>query len=230
MITVVLVEPESPGNIGAVCRAMKNFGLSKLVLINPKCKHLSGEAQARSMHAANILKKAKVESFSYLKRFDYVIGTTSVMGTDYNIPRSPLTPEELGEKLGNVKVEVALLIGRESRGLKNSEILKCDFVVAIPASPKYPAMNVSHAAAIIFYELFKKSRKKKIGEHIVPVSKKEKDVMITKINELLIKMPFATEQKRETQRRVWKRIIGKAMLTKREAFAVLGFLRKLKTK
>ncbi|MCP3685611.1 MAG: RNA methyltransferase [bacterium] len=223
MITVVLVEPESPGNIGAVCRAMKNFGLTSLVLVNPKCKHMAGEAKGRAMHALNILKKAKVAKIDCLDKFDYVIGTTSIIGSDYNIPRCPIKPEELAAK--NLKGKIALLIGRESSGLTNEEILKCDFIVSIPVSKTYPALNMSHAAAIIFYELFKKKNTKSA---IAPISKKEKEIIFQKVDKILENMSFTTEQKKETQRRVWKRMIGKAMLTKREAFALLGFLRKLK--
>jgi TrmH family RNA methyltransferase len=230
MISVVLIEPETAGNIGAIARVMKNFEFNDLVLISPKCKHLSKEALDRSTHAKSILKNAKVKKINYLKTFDYLVATTAKLGTDYNIPRSPITPEQLGDKLSkiNPKLKIGLLIGREGSGLNNKEISMCDFIVTIPSSKKYPTMNVSHATSLILYEIFKKQTKKKNNDHIISATKKEKQVIMGYFNKVLNKIKFSTKEKKQTQKTVWKRIFGKAFLTKREAFAVIGFLKKLK--
>ena len=227
MTSIILVEPETEGNIGAVARVMKNFDFEELILINPKANHLGREALDRATHAKSILKKAKIKDFSCLKSFDYLIGTTAMLGSDYNIPRSPLTPEQLAEKISKAKGKIGILIGREGTGLNNEEIRKCDFIVAIPTSKKYPTMNISHAVSIILYELFKKLGKEKINKHINFATKKDKEIILRYVNKVLDKMEFSTKEKKETQRIVWKRIVGKAMLTKREAFALMGFLRKL---
>ncbi len=230
MITVVLIEPETPGNIGATARSMKNFGLKELMLISPKCDHLSKEALDRATHAKEILKNAKIEAFSRLKEFDYLIATTAKLGTDYNIPRSPITPEQLAEKLAKINLKelnVGILIGREGSGLKNKEILAADFIVTIPSSKSYPTLNASHAATILFYEIFKKIGKEKVSEHIIFATKIEKEIILNKIDNILSKLEFSTKEKKETQRKIWKRILGKSFLTKREAYALLGFLRKL---
>src|SRR3989338_2323471 len=98
MISIVLVNPITPGNIGAVARVMKNFDFKELILVKPKCDHLSKDAMDRASHAKDILKKAKKMQFSeVIENFDYIIGTTSKIGTDYNIPRCPITPEEFAE-------------------------------------------------------------------------------------------------------------------------------------
>lgn len=226
-IYVICLEISNPGNLGAIARVMKNFDFKELVLINPKVNHLGREALDRATHAKSILKNAKVNDFSYLKKFDYLIATTAMIGSDYNIPRTPLTPKKLAEKISKVKGKIGILIGREGIGLNNEEIKKCDFVVTIPSSKKYPTMNVSHAVSIILYELFKKLGEKKINEHINFATKKDKEIILRYVNKALDKMEFSTKEKKETQRIVWKRIIGKAMLTKREAFALIGFLKKL---
>ena len=230
MISVVLIEPETPGNIGAIARIMKNFDFNDLVLINPKCNHLSKESLDRSTHAKSILKKAKIKKINHLKNFDYLIATTAKLGTDYNIPRSPITPEQLAEKLSKLssKLKIGLLIGREGSGLSNNEISMCDFIVTIPSSKNYPTMNVSHAASLILYEIFKKQSREKSNEHIIPAAKKEKEIIMDYFNKVLDTAEFSTKEKKQTQKTVWKRIFGKAFLTKREAFAVIGFLKKLK--
>lgn len=230
MISVILTEPEWPSNIGAVARVMANFDFTELILINPKCKIDDLDAVMRAKHALPILKKAKVKDFSYLKKFDYLIATTSKLGSDYNIPRSPITPEQLAEKIKKIdlkKNNIALLFGREGEGLHNDEIKKCDFIVTIPDSVKYPAMNLSHAVGIVLYELFKNMKKEKTGESISLIDKKEKDNLLKLINSVIDKLHFATKEKKETQKILWKRLIGKSFLTKREAFALFGFFRKI---
>jgi tRNA/rRNA methyltransferase len=225
MITVVLVEPENSGNVGAVARVMANFGFKDLVLIGPKCNHLSQTARNRAKHAQIVLKKAKVKGWSYLKKFDALAATTSKLGTDYNIPRSPVSPEQLAQIVPE-KGNVALLFGRESQGLCNDEIAKCDFVVTIPTAKDYPSLNISHSVAVMLYELSKKFPGK-VSEHIIFASDIEKRQMMKMLAKVLSKMHFATASKKETQVRVWKRMIGKSFLTRREAFALMGFFKKL---
>jgi len=229
LLSIILIEPKTAGNIGAIARVMANFNCENLILINPKCNHLSKEALDRATHAKNILEKAKIADFSVFKEFDYLIGTTAKIGTDYNLNRSPLSTEALAVKLSkSSKFKIGIVFGREDSGMKNYEIERCDFIVTIPTSAKNSTMNLSHSVAIVLYEIFKKSNEKKTGENITPISAKEKDIILKKINEILDKMQFSTKEKKETQRILWKRIIGKAMLTKREAFALLGFLKKMK--
>ncbi len=227
MISVVLVEPETAGNVGSVARAMKNFGLKNLVLVNPKCNHLDLDAVSRAKHAGEILKKAVVlKGFSRLK-FDTLVATTAALGTDYNVARLPLSPEQLAGKLrGCGKRRIAIVFGREGTGLRNSELLKCDFVVSIPSSVRYRALNVSHAAAIVFYELSKKSRMRKVGSNYAAATPVEVGIIIGLVDSLLERMPFNFDSQRITQRKIWRRLVGKAMLSRREAFALIGFLKK----
>ena len=227
MISVILLHPKEPGNIGAVCRCMKNFGFSRLVLIEPKCSPLHKDAIARAKHGSSLLRNAQVLKKDCMNSFDYLIGTTSVVGTDYNIPRSPVSPEILAKLLQIVHGNIGIMFGRESTGITNKEILLCDFIVTIPATKEYPALNLSHSVSIILYELFKKSKKKKINTHFKHATRKEKVILQEYLEKLLSQMEFSTPQKKETQRRIWKRLIGKSFLTRREAYALIGFLRKL---
>jgi len=223
MIKVVLVEPKNSGNVGAIARSMANFGFEKLILVNPRCNHLSQTARNRAKWAQDVLKKAKIaKSLSSIK--STLIATTGKIGTDYNIPRSPITPEKLAA-ITNKKKDIALVFGRESSGLNNEEIAKCDFVVTIPTSKKYSVMNLSHAVTILLYELSK--NKENISSHIIFASEQDKKQLMKMLNKALNKMDFATKEKKQTQILVWKRMISKSFLTKREAFALMGFFRKL---
>ena len=228
MIEIILVEPSKPENLGAIARAMKNFDFNKLILINPKIKKNDGKALIVAKHGKDILKKAKVEKSSYLRKLDYLIGTTAILGTDYNIPRNPINPEQLALKLSkiNKKVDIGILIGREGSGLNNKEINLCDVLVTIPSSKKYPTLNISHSVSIILYEIFKKTENKS-DSHIKFATKKEKEIINLYFNRILDKLKFSTKEKKETQKKVWKRVFGKAFMTKREAFTVMGLFRKL---
>ena len=225
MIEVVLSKPEHPGNVGAVARSMSNFGFSRLVILSPNCDINSDEAMNRAKHAKKILQNAKVSDKKILDKYDYVIATTGQLGTDYNIPRSPINPKQLAKM--NLGKKIALLFGPEGQGLTNEEIQKCDFIVTIPSNPKYPILNLSHAVTILLYEIFSASKSKKQGDQIKPVSKKEKDHLLKLINSKLDKMEFQTPTDRQTQKIVWKKLVGKSMLTKREAYALFGFFRRV---
>jgi tRNA/rRNA methyltransferase len=230
MISVIFLRPETPENIGFLARCMKNFDLDHLIIISPLCDPKNDAAAKVSMHAKDILAAAKIlpyESFfSLSKKFDMVVGTTSLLGTDYNIPRTPLEPQDLASRLTS-SMKVALVFGNEASGMSNEELKACTITLAIPTSKKYPAMNISHAAAIIFYELYKKNGTNKINAHIAKASRKELDVMHGLMADIISSADFATEEKKQTQLRVWKKLFEQSGISKREAFAVMGLLRKL---
>lgn len=227
MISVVLIEVEHPGNVGSVARAMANFGVKDLVLINPKCK-INDESRRLAKNANYILDKAKINGFSILGKFDYLVGTTSKLGTDYNIPRSPMTPSQLAGKLKGIKnKKIALILGRESEGLRNNEVKLCDFMVTIPTSRSYKALNVSHALAVLLYEIYKEKNTKEMMHPYAPIGGKEKEHILKLLNIAMNKMDFSTAKKKETQVKVWKRMITKSFMTRREAFALMGFLKKI---
>lgn len=220
---IVAQEFKTPGNLGALARVMKNFDFHNLVLLNPKCNHLAKEAFDRATHAKDILQNAKIIT---KLNYDTIIGTTAKINSDYNLHRTPISPEQLGKM--NLKGKVCLIIGRENDGMRNEELEKCDIIVAIPTSKKYPTMNVSHAAAIILYELFKNSKNSKAGDSIIPAKKKDKEVLLKIIDEKMKSMQFASEFKKNTQRMVWRKVIGKSNLSQRELMALFGFFKKIK--
>ena len=94
-----------------------------------------------------------------------------------------------------------------------------------------PRMNIDLQKELIFkaiYELFKKNGKNKLNGHIALAAKKEKGIILKLIDDVLNNIKFQTKEKKETQKILWKRMIGKSFLTKREAFALMGFFRKIK--
>ena len=233
MFWIALSGVEHPGNLGAVARVMSNFGYRRLLLLDPRCTPADEEARKRAKHATPILEKARIAPRDALHSFDLVIGTTAKLGTDYNLPRSPLLPEELAEKLASSNLkrkQVVLLFGPEGQGLSNKQLLACDFVITIPSSRTYPTLNLSHAVAVLLYELSHEKHGKVIQDKYPQAGKREKEIALELIEGIIPHLEFSRGLKEETQRRVWKRLLGKAMLTRREIAALLGFLRRTKKK
>lgn len=152
---VVLIEPLHDGNVGAIARAMKNFGLDELVLVRP-CA-IGEEATKRSMHAIDILRNARrvFTDEEALKGADFVAATSGIStSNEKRFSRIAMTPKEFAEKVKDVEGTIAILFGREDFGLDKELIRRCDFLVTVPANPEYTVMNISHASAVVFYELF----------------------------------------------------------------------------
>ena len=228
-IYIVFVECETPGNIGFLARTMANFGLKNLVLINPPT--LTNEAYYQATHGKYIVENAKIyktlDEFYQSQRIDFKVASTGMAGGSYNLSRIPLRPEQLGESM-NVSNKIAILFGREGDGLTNKEIEDCDICVSIPTDPTYPIMNISHAAAIIFYELFK--NKHDFGvEGVSQSSGLEKEYLIKDMNSLIDSLDIP-EHKKKNGKKTFRNIISRAFITGRESHTLKGILRRLNNK
>ncbi len=171
-IRVTLVEPEYEMNIGYICRTMANFDVRKLYIINPKCE-IGEIALKYAKHGKDILKKLKITCWEEATKDCFILGTTAI---EKRYKKTIRSVTGLKDFLKNNKInkEIALIIGREGIGLKKEEIEKCDALVKIETSKKYPTLNISHALAILLYEL----KNKRINKNIELASIKEKDAFI----------------------------------------------------
>ena len=219
-IYTVFVEPKTPGNIGFLARSMKNFGLKKLALINP-CE-LENSAYYQASHARDVVQDAKIydtlSEFIKDNEITTVVGTTGTAGGSYNIPRIPITPDE-------IEKNIALLFGREGEGLSNDELELCDILVTIPTSEEYPIMNISHAAAIVFYEIYKNQKEYPV-ENMEIASFEEKNIITELCNEIISKLDYP-DHKRKNVEIITKRIIGRAFIAGRESKMLRGTLKRI---
>jgi TrmH family RNA methyltransferase len=235
-VKVVLISPETAGNIGAIARSMANFDCKELIIINPETDHLCKEALDRASHAKKILKSAKVineSNIDKIKNFirskgNHVIATTSKLGKDYNILRSVEYVDKIAERFSRKDSDIVLLFGRESNGLTNEELEIADFSVTIPASDKYSVMNLSHAVNVCLYEFYKNNNHNKLKNKIPKQAQSSELKQLKKlINKTIDDMTFFRDSQERTQRLVWNKLISKLMLTKREAFALMGYFKKI---
>ncbi len=156
-IRVVLVGTEGEINLGFIARLVKNFDADELVLVNPRVS-IGEEALRFAAHAKDVLlERTRIVASldEALKDVSLSACTSARVGQKTDVLRHPVTPWELAEKASGYE-SVAVVFGRESTGLTREELLKCDLLVSIPASRTYPVLNLSHAVAIVLYELFKR--------------------------------------------------------------------------
>lgn len=150
---IVMVETTHPGNIGAAARAMKTMGLEQLHLVRPK-EYPSVEATARASGATDVLENIVVHDSldAALEDVTWVFGASA---RQRSMPWPCVAPRQMGEMVSRHPVEgtVAVLFGREARGLTNEELKRCNYHVAIPTNPDYGVLNVSAAIQVIAYEL-----------------------------------------------------------------------------
>ncbi|BAZ50829.1 putative methyltransferase [Nostoc sp. NIES-4103] len=152
-VRIVLVEPAGPLNVGAIARAMKNFGLHQLILVNPQCDPLSAEAMKMAVHAKDVLESAVIVDRlpAALQGCIRAIATTGRMH-DWQIPlENPRTA--LPWLLESPGQPAALIFGREDRGLSNEELNYAQRFVRIPTNQNYPSLNLATAVALCCYEL-----------------------------------------------------------------------------
>ena len=153
-VQVVLVRAENPINIGQAARAMKNFGLSKLVLVRSTF-HRVPEAYTPGWKARTLLDRAVVKRSlgDVIKGVSLAIGFTTRAGRRRGAPKPfvELIPQVL-EMVKHQKV--ALVFGNEKNGLSNEELAKCHLMATIPAVKEYSSLNLSHAVAISASFLF----------------------------------------------------------------------------
>lgn len=220
---VVLVEPINEGNVGSVCRVMKNFGFEDLVLVNP-CK-LNDFAKAMAMHAQDLLARARiVDTFEdAIKGASAVVATSGKVGLrqDSHVRMPYFNPKELRALLEERSGVIALVFGREDWGLVNEIVERCDIVAYIPTSSDYPIMNLAQAVGVMLYELsdFK-------GGNIAMADEQLMNIYYDHFAALLDNAGYPKHKKEKTMMMI-RRIFGRALLNPTECYTMMGVLREM---
>jgi TrmH family RNA methyltransferase len=153
-ITIILIRPQSPGNIGAAARAMHNMGLDRLALVAPEY-FPHPEARMMACHAEHLLHQAAIyDSLAAAVATCHWLVGTSARRREYR--HAPLTPRELAHKLPVLSAQhphIGILFGPEDTGLTTAELDLCNDLVVIPTVPEATSLNLAQAVLILGYEI-----------------------------------------------------------------------------
>jgi TrmH family RNA methyltransferase len=237
----VLVEPKEPGNIGASARAIKNMGFSNLSLVKPP--ELTDEARWFARNALDVLDGARScnDIRDAIGDKSFVVGTTSRKGKK----RGLILP--IAEGIEKIKEyaqggPVAILFGRESRGLFNEEVGECGLLVTIPTNREQPSLNLAQAVMIIAYELGKEAmgeqpgrkRPSRINSHRMGLVTHDDMVKLYEhMTDVLRQLDYIPRGDRNLEKKIMsnlKYFIGRAGLTDWELNMVRGILSQIEKK
>ncbi len=229
-LSVVLVEPQGALNIGSVCRAMMNFGFSELRLVNPQVDHLSQEARLMAVKAASVLENAKI--FESLE--DALAGTVLSFGTTRRFGRyreGLLHPEDAAKRLVPYLCDssVALVFGREDRGLFTSELDLCQHFITIPTDDNLPSMNLAQAVSLCLYEVSKlkklpidgNSGRKKLAKN------ETLEAMYQHMRQSLLDIGYLDPQNPDHILRTFRRILSRSSLNDRDVRIMRGLFNQI---
>jgi TrmH family RNA methyltransferase len=152
----VLVGTEGEINLGFIARLAANFAVDEVYLVNPRVDPFSDEVRRFAAHGAYMVDRFRLAGGleEALQGVELAACTSARTGQRGDVLRHPITPRELAERVAPRYRSIALVFGRESVGLTREEISRCHLLVTIPANPEYPVLNLSHAVAILLYELW----------------------------------------------------------------------------
>ena len=223
---IVLVEPQHPGNVGAVARAMANFGVTDLALVNG-CE-INDDGYARSKSGKPILKNLK--RFDTMEKAladcDIAIGTSGIKPEgDKRWFRAPKDVKKINELI-NARENPALVFGRENYGLYREELALCETTITIPTNPDYPILNLSHAVGIVLYEI-KRKEKVKGPKKRKAVSQEEFERLVERIMEMLEDSSYP-ERRLDRSKTTLRRLISRGNPDEGEYENLMGIFKAIK--
>jgi tRNA/rRNA methyltransferase/tRNA (cytidine32/uridine32-2'-O)-methyltransferase len=233
-ITIILCRASESGNVGAVCRAMKNMGLSRLRLVAP-AQLDEAPLRARAVHAADVWEGAAC--FDTLSEAaadcSLLVGTTRRRGRRRkNVTMEPRAlaawlAERFPAAAESVSgpppaAPIAIVFGNERTGLEDAELDMCNIASHIPVSDAFPSLNLSHAVQVYAYELFlafgagAAAGPEPVKGEWVPLAQREVDALTASITDALAGLGFYKHPGREEQTRFLRDVISRAGLTAQE--------------
>jgi len=224
-IYFILVRPQMGENIGSVARAIKNFNIKHLRIVNPRCNWPNQRALVTSVGAKDILKSAKIYSSieKAIQDLDIIFASSSRIR---KVNKRIISVSNLKAKIRKER-KIGILFGPEASGLSNDEISCADFLVKIPSNKKFSSLNLSHSAIIFCFELFKHFSRKKVeyktGYKSSVAKKSEVNKFVNFIIKGLDKKGFLQpDHKRKSMIRNINNIFHRLNLSEQEIRILLG--------
>jgi tRNA/rRNA methyltransferase len=226
-ISIVLNKPRYPENIGAAARAMRNMGITNLIVVDPQNFDLHKALKLATHIASDIIEKSKFypDLKEALATFNYVVGTTARLGGERQVVCTPL---KLAEKLIPISVEnrIALIFGPEDRGLSNEAVRYCHMLVNIPTT-KFSSLNLAQAVMILCYEIFTAGGKEK--KEFTPrlANRHELDGMYDQLKDILIRISYINSENPDYWLNHFRRFFTRLHLRAKEVNIIRGLCRQV---
>jgi tRNA/rRNA methyltransferase len=198
---------------------MGNFNFHELYMVDP-CP-LTDEAYKRAKHAGDILRQTVIVHSleEAVTDCSLVVGTSGIATEGQkHFVRIPETPRAFAEKAAEHEGRIAVVFGPEDLGLSQDQLKRCDVLVHIPSHEGYPILNLSHAVAVILYELFQVENK---VFHPSAASGAEKEKLFEFFHQLLEAIDYP-EFRREKTETMFRRMMGSSIPTKWEFYTIMG--------
>ena len=223
---IILVEPQHPGNVGAVARVMANFGINDLAIVNG-CE-ITDEGYARSKSGRPVLENLK--RFKTMREAladcDIAIATSGIKPKgDKRWFRAPTNVKNIN-KIIEDRENPALVFGRENYGLYKEELALCETTITVPTSQDYPILNLSHAVGIVLYEI---NRKVKIKgpKRRKAVSQEEFERLLERIMNMLVDSSYP-KRKLARSKTTLRRLISRGNPDEGEYENLMGIFKAIK--
>ena len=230
-LKVILVEPNGPLNVGNVARLCSNFEVEELRIVSPKCDIFSLEAKKMALKGQKYLDQCK--NFDNLENaiFDCDLVIASCGRIDVSKNAFFESSEDIFSwvfSLGKIK-NLAIVFGREDRGLTNDELLLANKTLNIPTSNNNPSLNLSHAVSIVLYELNKSSKKnfnRELNVFNLASSKQINDSFV-EIEEMLLRVGYLLKHTSRAKIRKFKKYILRANTSIQEVNILRGIVHQI---
>jgi len=233
LIKVVVVGIEGEINLGFIIRLCKNFDVDELALVKPQANVWSEETKRFAANGVDYLYSGKVKIYDSLedalKNMGISACTSAVIDVDSGDLLRKAVELEHFIQIAKSYTDIAIVFGRESTGLTREEIAKCNLLVHIASNPSYPVLNLSHAIAIVLYELYKELNKPSLIEKMDKVDEELLSVAEKYIVELA-GIVASDERQREMFSMAFKHLLRKSSLSRSEAGFLVTFIRRLANK
>jgi tRNA/rRNA methyltransferase len=228
---VVLVRPKIAGNLGAVARAMRNFGLDDLRLVAPEADPLSLEARALATHGEPLLETTQrfPDLVSAVAGCVWVAGTSARLGGLFR--RQNVLPIRDGLQLGALHAragKIAIVFGPEDHGLTTEEVSQCHYLLTIPTHGDYGVLNLAQAVVVCLYEWYLASvDASPLPEALAVAPADELHRMFEHLEEALRAVHYVWGEKGPSVMHALRHLISRARPTELEAKLLHGLARQL---
>ena len=230
-LIVILVEPNGPINVGSIARLCSNFEIKELRLVAPRCDIFSLEAKKMALKGQSYIDNCKIFNSIDQSIFDCNLVLATCGRLDLSNDIKCESPEVISSWISSFKEinNIAILFGREDRGLTNSELLFAHKIFNINTSQNYPSLNLSHAVSIILYELNKCSINNinKDLQVFNLASSKQIYESFKEIEEMLIRTGYLLEHTSFSKISKLKNFILKANTSSHEINVLRGIVRQI---